>query len=84
MSYEKLNYPYLSKLGIPVNSGECIDYVLFRDLREALNREGIAEKFDEFFGCQTMCGAGPYAHDCEAVLRRIYTGELTGTQALFD
>ena len=40
----------------------------------------IDKQFSEMFGIQTCLVDGPYAWDVEAVLERIASGRLTGTQ----
>ena len=54
------------------------------ELTEVLVEKGIKKQFGEFYGIQTQSGGGPYAWDVEAVLKRINTGKLTGTQLYRD
>lgn len=43
------------------------------------------KEFDRFFGIgQTMCDNGMYLWDVEAVLERMESGKLTGTQLHWD
>ena len=59
-------------------------YVPRCELHAALRKAGIAEQFSEMFGIQTCTMHGPYPWDCEAVLERIASGNLTGTQLCWD
>ena len=87
----KTRYPYprLKELGIPIIDGS----VRGTDLKLAL--KGLDEKigkktgtsgrqFSKFYGVQTCSGVGSYAHDVEAVLERMLSGNLTGTQLHWD
>ncbi len=74
-------YPRIKKLGLTVHA-EPIPHVKREDLKKAI--EPFAETFHEFFGCQTCFIEGPYPWDVEAVLERIASSKLTGTQLVWD
>jgi hypothetical protein len=42
------------------------------------------DTYVELFGVQTQILQGPYAWDVEAVLERMMSGKLTGTQLFMD
>jgi hypothetical protein len=42
------------------------------------------EKYSELYGIQTQYVDGPYPWDVEAVLERMMSGRLVGTQLLMD
>jgi hypothetical protein len=76
-----VRFPRLSSLGIPVHGGS----VKGRELKEGLKRNHLDGKiFSKLFGVQTCSGVGPYARDVEAVLERMLSGKLTGTQLFWD
>lgn len=89
----KLNdqeYPYktLKKLGIEVKYDEVhkMDYIDIDELDDFLSDKGeeYTDKFNKTFGVQTMGIHGPYPSDVEAVLRKLETGELVGSQKFWD
>ena len=53
-------------------------------LKSFLEKNGIKKRFAELFGIQTQVMDGPFAHDVEAVLERMASGKLKGTQLLWD
>lgn len=84
-------YPNLRRLGIEIIQSRGA--VLAEDVYSALDRaygkdSGAREKFDEWFGVQTCPhlkeGAALYAWDVEAVLERMASGKLIGTQLFWD
>jgi hypothetical protein len=82
-------YPRLKELGIPVNDGSVGGPELYLALEGLDKKTGKkigshVKQFSKLFGCQTMSGVGPYAHDVEAVLERMLSGKLTGTQLFWD
>jgi len=83
----KLDFPRLKELGIPVHVHYDIQYVRSADIYAKLTEEG-RKRFDKFFGCQTcpVIDGRPalYPWDVEAVLERMKTGKLTGTQLFWD
>jgi hypothetical protein len=90
---DKLNdaeYPYktLKKLGIEVKYDEVhkMDYIDSDELDDILFDKGdeYTDKFNKTFGIQTMGIHGPYPSDVEAVLCRLETGKLTGSQKFWD
>jgi hypothetical protein len=90
----KTNYPRLAQLGIPVKSmdyapSRFLNYVLIADVKAGLKRHRLSKRlFDELFGVQTCPvtdeGPGLYPWDTEAVLERMLSGRLTGTQLVWD
>lgn len=81
-----MKYKHIEALGLKVVKGEHVDYVPRKELREALEAKGEAfkAKFHDLFGVQTCCLEGPYAWDVEAVLERMSTGKLSGSQLHWD
>lgn len=80
-------YPRIDQLGIKINTTyEGVPPgILESDLTVALNKHGLnREKFGELFGVQTMASNGMYPWDVEAVLERMISGTLTGTQYYWD
>ena len=79
-------YPRLSQLKIPIREiNEGPPGINGLELDAALNRAGLSiETFSKLFGCQTCGSNGMYPHDVEAVLERMMSGKLTGTQLLWD
>ena len=64
---------------------EPIDHVNRNDLHERLTKAGMSsELYSNLYGVQTQYIGGPYAWDVEAVLERMMSGKLTGTQLLWD
>jgi hypothetical protein len=77
-------YPRTQELGVEVYFDQDLAYVKWKELRRVLRKKGIARKFNKYFGIQTCYADGPYAHDVEAVLERIKSGILTGSQKDWD
>lgn len=83
----KTAYPRIEQLGIPVEKypgSQNFEYVPFKELERVLKKHGLAEKFHTMFGIQTVCDLGPYPWDVEAVLERIFSGKLIGSQLDWD
>jgi hypothetical protein len=77
-------YPRLKQIGIEVRENP-VAYVTWTDLDAKLADANIdRKKFGEMFGIQTMYVSGPYAWDVEAVLERMFSGRLTGSQRHWD
>lgn len=76
-------YPCISRLDVEIQMLP-VQHIRREELRGALDREGIADKFDEFYGVQTCYVDGPFPWDVEAVLTRIWHGRLEGTQRYWD
>lgn len=79
------DYPRLTELGIQV----CCElqgppYVRRDTLHIALKTKAARGKFAELFGTQTCPAGGYYPWDVEAVLERMMSGKLTGSQAIWD
>ncbi len=74
-------YPRIKQLGVTVHT-EPLSHVKRDELKAALGK--FADTFYELFGCQTCLMDGPYAWDVEAVLERMASGRVTGTQLFPD
>jgi hypothetical protein len=84
-------YPRIDKLGVPVHHNERYDAVDCEELDDALKKKGdkYLARFGELFGVQTAPvldngKMGLYASDVEAVLERMESGKLTGSQLDWD
>lgn len=83
----EVKYPNLERLGIPVYHSS-VGYVLCADIDAKLSPMQRA-LFNELFGIQTcpvIEGKGPavYPWDADAVLERMFSGKLTGSQLIWD
>jgi len=77
-------FPRLKQIGCEVRKNP-IAHVTWTELDEKLADANIDRKrFGEMFGIQTMFAGGPYAWDVEAVLERMFSGHLTGSQRYWD
>ena len=78
----------IEQIGLTIYK-EPIPHVRDKELKEALDNAGMSnELFDKLFGVQTgivvdgeMC---LYDYDVEAVLERMMSGKVTGTQLFWD
>lgn len=77
----KGDYPRIKELGITVYE-KPVPHVNSAELAQALGDK--KEQFHDLFGIQTCSVDGPYPWDVEAVLERMKTGKLTGTQKDWD
>jgi hypothetical protein len=74
----------LKEIGCNVNR-EPVDHVPWTELDAALDEAGLdRERFGDLFGTQTCFAGGAYASDIEAVLERMMSGQLTGSQRHWD
>lgn len=82
---QKIEYPRIHDLGLTIitKCPDSIPGINFRELAKKLGKEK-AKVFCELFGCQTFGGNGLYVYDVEAVLERMFSGKLTGTQLFID
>jgi hypothetical protein len=81
----KITYPRIQALGLTIHQTEHgASYIDREELRVALKTPQANEVFGEWFGIQTCIMEGLYPHDVEAVLERMASGELTGTQLHWD
>lgn len=79
------DYPYVKKLGLTI-------VTKYPNSIPGINGEELAKKlgkkktkvFSKLFGCQTCGENGMYVYDVEAVLCRMFTGKLIGTQLCPD
>lgn len=81
------DYPHIYAIGACVDIDEIGPPYVPRDIKSAaLKKMGkkAEDKFHDWFGIQTCHVKGPYPWDVEAVLHRMKTGKLTGTQLLWD
>lgn len=78
-----MRYANLERLGVAIHERDGIRYIHWDDLKKVLTEKQL-ERFNKLFGIQTCFVDGPYAHDVEAVLERMFTGKLTGTQRDWD
>ena len=84
------NYPNCDKLNIPILTQNGKTYFVKRkDLDAGLKKANLdAEKFSKLFGSQTcpVIDSKPclYPWDVEAVLERMISGKLTGSQKDWD
>ena len=88
----KNEYPRIRQLGIVVYETP-IAHVLRDDLYQALGSIANKARFSDLFGIQTcpLIGSqetgykrGLYPWDVEAVLERMASGRLTGSQLIWD
>lgn len=81
----KIHYPRITKLGIDIITkySNAIPGVSFEQIKEKLGDKKY-KVFVELFGCQTCGMNGPYAYDVEAVLERMSSRKLIGTQKFWD
>jgi hypothetical protein len=78
-------YPHIKKLGLKIimDCPNSIPRINGKELDRKLGKEK-SKIFSKLFGCQT-CGAnGMYVYDVEAVLERMDSGKLVGTQLFWD
>ena len=82
---KKNEYPQIKKLGLTIitKCPNSIPGISFEEIKEKLGDEKF-KTFSELYGCQTCGMNGPYVYDIEAVLERMFSGRLTGTQAWMD
>jgi len=77
-------YPRLEQIGCTINR-EPMDHVPWTELDAAIKDAGLdRERFSDLFGVQTCYAGGVYAWDAEAVLERMMSGKLTGSQRHWD
>ena len=74
-------FPRIKKLGVEVHP-KPVAHVKYEELKKVLG-ERMGE-FSKLFGVQTCLMEGPYAWDVEAVLERMATGRVTGSQRDWD
>lgn len=79
-----MRYKRIEQLGIQTDiSHPSIEGVHASELERVLTKSQL-KKFDELFGCQTCGENGMYVYDVEAVLERMMSGKVTGTQLYWD
>ena len=84
MPKKKPKFPRCEEIGVVIFK-EPIPHISRSNLQECLERAGLnQEKYGELYGIQTQYVSGPYPWDVEAVLERMMSGKLTGTQLLMD
>jgi hypothetical protein len=82
------DYKRLDELGIPVY-WDAVPHVKVKEVTAALAKNDMSEQeFNEMFGVQTCPIVGGdaalYPWDTEAVIERMISGRLTGTQRHWD
>ena len=86
MKQLKPEYPNLEKLKVPIFNVP-VEHILLKTLMKALTKNE-REKFHKYFGAQTCplvdAGTAIYPWDAEAVLERMFSGKLTGSQLIWD
>ena len=82
---EKFDYPRIKELGLTIvtKNPNAIPGISFKELAAKLGGEK-SKIFSDMFGCQTCGENGAYIYDVEAVLERMASGKLTGTQKYWD
>jgi len=81
----RAKYPRICELGLEIKDiGQGYKCVKWEELHKALRKRKIAKLYGQYYGMQTAHEYGPYVHDVEAVLERIFSGNLTGTQKYWD
>jgi hypothetical protein len=84
MPKKKSEYPRCEQIGVVIFQ-EPIPHISRSDLQKCLDKAGLdQDKYGELYGIQTQYVSGPYPWDVEAVLERMMSGKLTGTQLLMD
>ena len=77
-------YPRCEQIGVTIIQ-EPVPHINRANLHECLLNDGLdLEEYSELYGVQTQYVDGPYPRDVEAVLERMMSGKLTGTQLLMD
>lgn len=78
-------YPRIKQLGLTIvtDCDKSIPGIKGEDLKNKLTKKQL-ELFNKYFGVQTVGMNGIYVYDCEAVLERIFSGKLQGTQKNWD
>jgi hypothetical protein len=83
---KEYEFPRLTELGIPIhNTNPGFPGVNNEELDNALKNANLSvAQFSKLFGCQTFGNNGLYPWDVEAVLERMMSGRLIGTQLNWD
>jgi len=82
---QEFDYPRINQLGLTIitKNPHAIPGINFKELAEKLGEEK-SKIFNDLYGCQTCGENGAYIYDVEAVLERMFSGKLTGTQLFLD
>lgn len=83
----KEKYPRIYELGIPIHEYSAkkdLHVIYWKELNKILKPLKMVKVFSKVFGVQTCSDEGAYPWDVEAVLERIISGRLTGTQLFWD
>ncbi len=77
-------YPRCHALGICLLNVKNVGFVVPDSEMERVLEPKQRKIFDDYYGVQTRISEGMYAWDVEAVLERMTSKRLTGTQLLWD
>jgi hypothetical protein len=82
----KTTYPRIKQLGIKITTRKGFAYITWDELNRGLEEANSISKarFDKLFGVQTCSVYGPYPWDVEAVLEKMLSGKVTGSQLIWD
>lgn len=82
---KKKEYPRIAELGLTIVTKfpDSIPGIDAKELSEKLGKKKT-KIFSNLFGCQTIGENGMYVYDVEAVLERMASGKLIGTQENWD
>ena len=80
-----MKYPRIEQLGLTIitKNPQSIPGIDGKELARKLGKKKT-KIFSDLFGAQTCGENGMYVYDVEAVLERMYSGKLTGTQLFWD
>ena len=79
----KTEYRRIAAIGLTVHE-EPSAHVKREELHKVLRKMGKVREFGKLYGVQTQSEFGLYPWDVEAVLERMASGKLTGTQRFWD
>ena len=78
-------YPRIKQLGLTIvtKNHYSIPGINWEELARKLGKKK-SKIFSDLYGCKTCGENGPYIHDVEAVLERMFSGKLIGSQLFWD
>lgn len=82
---KKIEYPRIKQLGLTIitKNPNAIPGISGKELAAKLGKKKT-KIFSDLFGAQTCGENGMYVYDVEAVLERMFSGKLSGTQLYWD